>query len=331
MSRVDDDREEARAAARLQEQRRAEQAKATRKATEATAFASKVVQQKAQAQASQEQRSTKSAVALLLEAAEANQALTAEQAEASQAERLGEAQGREAELRGALGQRAQALQTKEGGRRQGQQVERTLIAAGESEAHSGQDRQSDDALTGRGQESRQTTSRLGARYEEAREAQAGGPGAPGAAVSGERKTDADAGGGQQQGGGGKDQQPGGGLSPGFRFNPALMAPVPVAKPKETQGSERLRRVAAELAQKIVERVRVGTNAAGRVEFQVDLRSDVLAGLTVKVSAYRGQIKAVFSGQDRDVLKLIEQHGEALKAALAARGLTLEELKIEARP
>jgi hypothetical protein len=37
---------------------------------------------------------------------------------------------------------------------------------------------------------------------------------------------------------------------------------------------------------------------------------------------------VFSGSDKDVLKLIEEQGEALKAALGARGLTLEDFKTE---
>ena len=144
------------------------------------------------------------------------------------------------------------------------------------------------------------------------------------------KADADQGGGGQQGGGSKDQKDAQ-VAPNFRFNPALMAPVPVAKAREASGSERLRKVANELAQKIVERVRVGTNALGRMEFQVDLRNDVLSGLTVKVSAHNGKIKAVFQGRDSDVLKLIEEHGEALKGALTARGLTLEEFKTEARP
>lgn len=90
----------------------------------------------------------------------------------------------------------------------------------------------------------------------------------------------------------------------MRFNPALMAPAPIAKQREASGSDRLRKVANELAQKIVERVRVGTNSAGKVEFQVDLRGDVLAGLSVKVSAHNGKISAV-SGSDRDVLKMIE--------------------------
>ncbi|MBL9037376.1 MAG: flagellar hook-length control protein FliK, partial [Archangium sp.] len=148
----------------------------------------------------------------------------------------------------------------------------------------------------------------------------------GAREAGEMKTDADSGGKQQ--GGQKDND--GAAAAGFRFNPALMAPVPVAQKKDVAGSERLRRLAAELAQKIVERVRVGTNTLGRVEFQIDLRSDVLAGLSVKVSSHNGKIKATFTGHDKDVLKLLESQGEALKEALQSRGLSLDEFKVERR-
>jgi hypothetical protein len=109
-----------------------------------------------------------------------------------------------------------------------------------------------------------------------------------------------------------------------------MAPVPVAQKNTTTGSDRLRRIATEIAQKIVERVRVGTNAAGNAEFQIDLRSNVLSGLQVKVSAKNGRISAVFSGSDKDVLKMLEEHEESLKGALQSRGLMLERFKVEAK-
>ncbi len=143
------------------------------------------------------------------------------------------------------------------------------------------------------------------------------------------KTDADQGGGQQKKGDGESKD-GRGAEQQFRFNPALMAPPPLAQKRGEFGSDRLRRVAAELAQKIVERVRVGTNQLGNAEFQIDLRSDVLSGLSVKVSSQQGKIRAVFSGSDRQVLKMLEDHKEALQNALEARGLRLEELKIEGR-
>ncbi|GHG97813.1 hypothetical protein GCM10012319_63050 [Comamonas sp. KCTC 72670] len=145
------------------------------------------------------------------------------------------------------------------------------------------------------------------------------------------RADADAGGGKGSGGG-KDKKEGGSesIAPGFRFNPALMAPVPVAKPKDTAGSERLRAMASEIAQKIVERVRVGTNAAGNAEFQIDLRGDVLKGLSIKVSARNGKISATFSGSDREVLKQLEGASEGLRSALSGRGLRLEDVRFEAK-
>ena len=149
---------------------------------------------------------------------------------------------------------------------------------------------------------------------------------------GELKADVNAGGGKGGSGGNKDKDDKGGqmAGAGFRFNPALMAPVPVAKPKDMAGSERLRQMASEIAQKIVERVRVGTNAAGNAEFQIDLRGDVLNGLSIKVSAKNGKISAVFSGSDRDTLKLLEENSEGLRSALGGRGLSLEQLRFEAK-
>lgn len=148
------------------------------------------------------------------------------------------------------------------------------------------------------------------------------------AKSGGLKTESDAkkGGGQDQ----KDDQDGKNLAPSFRLNPALLAPVPVAQPKETSASERLRALANEIAQKIVERVRIGTNAAGAAEFQIELKSTVLSGLSIKISGGKGRIKALFQGRDREVLKMLQEQSEGLEAALKSRGLVLEELKIEAR-
>jgi len=108
----------------------------------------------------------------------------------------------------------------------------------------------------------------------------------------------------------------------------LMEPAPIVRPKSTGDSERLRRIASEIAQKIVERVRVGTNKAGNAEFQIDLRSDVLSGLSLRVSASAGKIDVVFSGSDRNSLKTVEEQSEALRTALDVRGLTLSNIKFE---
>lgn len=173
-----------------------------------------------------------------------------------------------------------------------------------------------DALSERGESSLKSSGG-------AQSASAGGARGKGELKSGDE--------GGQKGGGQKDQQGGStNLGGGFRFNPALMAPVPVARPRENSVSERLRQIANEIAQKIVERVRVGTNASGAAEFQIDLRSNVLSGLSIKVSGGKGKIKLVFSGTDKEVLKALGESAEGLKQALNGRGLKLDELRIEER-
>lgn len=139
-------------------------------------------------------------------------------------------------------------------------------------------------------------------------------------------------GGRGSGGDSKDQ--GGGereaAAASFRFNPALMAPAPVARPRETATSDRLRQIANEIAQKIVERVRVGTNSTGAAEFQIDLRGNVLSGLSIKISAKNGKINASFKGSDKEVMKLLQENAGQLRTTLAGRGLTLGDVSFEDR-
>jgi hypothetical protein len=151
---------------------------------------------------------------------------------------------------------------------------------------------------------------------------------PAARPARQREADEDGGG---EGSGSKPREPpAGSASPGFRINPALMAPVPVTKPKEESSAEGLRALASEIAQKIVERVRVGTDGAGRPEFQIELRSDVLSGLEIRISAHRGKIRASFSAADPAVVKLLRENSDELKRVLGRRNLRLEELRIEER-
>jgi hypothetical protein len=147
---------------------------------------------------------------------------------------------------------------------------------------------------------------------------------------GTRKVEREGGEGQSKGGQGNNNQGGGEPPPTYKLNPALLAPPPLARPKDDGRSERLRQLANEIAQKIVERARVGRNAAGQAEFQMDLRSNVLSGLHIRVSAQAGRISALFSGHDRKVLAMLKENADSLKQALQARGLTLVELKVEAR-
>ena len=322
MSRVEDDRQAQRAAERLVQEKRLQESKTRQRQEGENAFSKLVQQQKAQQAQTQQQQSLGRSVLANLK----------QQAEKGKAEQQGEAQ------RG---------QTRQMGKSQEANVQQARSGEGERLT---QGRQTDSAQTSQAAQGRQNDqgvaqSRAESRLSDAKatddlqnqRGEATDRGNENAAAGtqasrgkGSLKADADSGGKGGGGGEGKDKKDGGELAAGFRFNPALMAPVPVAKPKGTAGSERLRAIANEIAQKIVERVRVGTNAAGQAEFQIDLRGDVLKGLSIKLSAKNGKIQAVFSGSDRDVLKMLEEQREGLKNALAGRGLTLEDLRIEAK-
>jgi hypothetical protein len=324
MSRVEDDRDAARVQARLAEQKRLEETKRKEGKLADNTFAKLVGEQKQQTQARQDGSVARSAIAQLLAKGEASGALAkkgdgARQADDGAAARQG-AQGADARVRQAAGSQSrngEVVRLKEN-QGQAEGMAAKLLEGGEAALRS--EGRASDGVAGK----KRTEER-----KDANDAKASGR--SGAAPQGELKADADKGqsGGGQQGKGGDDKK-GAELAAGFRFNPALMAPVPVAKANSTTPSDRLRQIAAEIAQKIVERVRVGTNAAGKSEFQIDLRSNVLSGLSVKVSSSNGKIKALFSGSDRDVLKLLEDNAEALKKALSGRGLALEEFKVEVR-
>ena len=336
MSRVDDDRDAARAAERLMQQRRADEAKKTSRAAQDNAFSKLVGQQKGESLANaarqgaakgEEAKSAKDAIAQLLEQA-------GETKSADETANLGRGdQARANAQKGARSFDDRVKAYSQGAEQKSQGVKDTDRAGDEQLSL---ERAADDgnsaALAGsRGAESKAYTGKLDQRKSDSDAAKKGqpSPAAGGArAEKGDLKADADKGGGGQ----GKNDGKGGeaAAAAGFRFNPALMAPVPVAQANKSQGSDRLRRIASEIAQKIVEKVRVGTNQAGKMEFQIDFRQDVLSGLSVKVSAKNGKISAVFSGRDKEVLKMLEEQAEGLKSALSSRGLSLEDFKVEAK-
>lgn len=332
MSRVDEDREAARVAARQAEARRNEELQRNKRIAEGNAFSKLVQGQKKEAQLAREGSLARTAIAQLVEASEAEVT-----EEARHLEEAAQGAQQEGGLKSKLSAKGQEQKVQQNARSEGQQAEQVRERGEQELSLSDHSNRAEQAGTAMKAQAWAGEAKIGReRLEDRKEASDSGAGSgrnPGdqASTKGEKglKADSEKGGSKQQGGG-QDGKDGSAANPGFRFNPALMAPVPVAKTKETSGSERLRKVAQELAQKIVERVRIGTNAAGKVEFQIDLRSDVLAGLSVKVSAHQGKIRAVFQGSDKDVLKMIEEQEEALRSALGLRGLTLEDLKIEAR-
>ncbi|MBJ6763109.1 flagellar hook-length control protein FliK [Myxococcaceae bacterium JPH2] len=313
MSRVDDDRDAARLAERLIQERKLAEAK-TKKRQEGESVFSKLVQQGQAEKATQTHQPQGLARAVLARATQS-----------------GLTQGKTFDERVAQKQAGESERANQGGKSQ------TESTAGREGTSSASQQASANASSAEARaESRHVESREDRRSTETRDgdlSKASASAGRASSEKGELKAESDSGGSKGGGGGSKDgkKEGGGEVAAGFRFNPALMAPVPVAKPKPSAaGSERLRAMASEIAQKIVERVRIGTNAAGNAEFQLDLRGDVLNGLSIKVSARNGKISAVFSGSDRQVLKMLEEQGEGLRSALGGRGLTLEQLKFEAK-
>jgi flagellar hook-length control protein FliK len=335
MSRVDDDRDAARVAERLAQAKRAEESRAKDKSGAASTF-SKLVQgqknaqqqmagQKANTQTQESANTARSAIAKMLGESDSKQ-VEGSKSEGSRQDRT-QTQARmgtktfDDKVKQSSSAESDATgRVKESGE-QGNMQTTSARSADQSSSASRTEGRSADAQT--------SNARLEDRKESSDSAssKAGAASGSARAEKGDLKTDADKGGGQQ---GGKDKGGEPAATASFRFNPALMAPVSVQKKNETQGSDKLRKAAAEIAQKIVERVRVGTNALGKMEFQIDLKNDVLGGMSVKVSLKNGKITAVFSGSDKNVLKMLEEQSESLKTALSARGLTLESLKTEAK-
>ncbi|HEX8440147.1 flagellar hook-length control protein FliK, partial [Archangium sp.] len=266
MSRVEDDRQAQKAAERLVQEKRLQESKNKQRTEGENAFSKLVQQQKAPQAQQQQQGIGKSVLARLQQEAKTEQRGDTQRTLHRQTDK-------------AQGERTQQARTGEGERlTQGRQTD----SAQTSQAT--QSRQNDHGVVHTRAESRladakTTDDALGERGEAlSKGSENAAAGSQAGRSKGALKADADGGG--KGGGEGKDKKDGAPeLAAGFRFNPALMAPVPVAKPKPGAGSERLRAIANEIAQKIVERVRVGTNAAGHAEFQIDLRGDVLSGLS----------------------------------------------------
>jgi hypothetical protein len=327
MSRIEDDRDAARLTERLSQAKRAEEQKKSERTTADSAFRKLV--QKGQGEQVQKQQDSvgRSAIAQMLEKEKAAEHAdgTARESGVNQQEQARGAESR-TNLKG-FDEKLKQANTSEG-ERSTQSKDTDKAADGEASAGRSTDRAGGDTRTEGRKGDAKVSREKAEEKKESSDAKASGGSKGGGAVSekGDLKADTDKGGQ----GGKQDNSKGGeaAAAPGFRFNPALMAPMPVQQASNTAANERLRKLANEIAQKIVERVRVGTNAAGKSEFQIDLKDNVLSGLTVKVSSSGGKIKAVFSGRDPKILKMIGEQSEALKKALSGRGLELDEFKIE---
>lgn len=330
MSRIDDDRQAQLANERLMKEMRKQEQRTQDRSTVDNVFSKLLQQAQGEQQANARGRAAQAKLSQADESLSFEKLLQEAGSQSTEESESSQTRTRGRELNRSLSETLRRGDTAEGERGL-QQKGTDEAAAGYSDGVKTADRGEASAKAeGRAGDSRESGEGLSHKGEDLKQ----GGAAAGRSARGGGALKADQDGGKQGGsggnnGGGNSQGNNAGVPAGFRFNPALMAPVPVAQAKPG-GSERLRAIANEIAQKIVERVRVGTNASGAAEFQIDLRSNVLNGLSIKVSSGNGKIRATFSGSNREILRLLRDQSETLKAALGGRGLTLEELKIEER-
>lgn len=86
------------------------------------------------------------------------------------------------------------------------------------------------------------------------------------------------------------------------------------------------RVPTAMLDKMVEHCRVGVNAAGATEFQMELKGDVLGGLKMRLSMEDGGLKAIFVAENADVRKFIDGNLQDLKRALEDKGIQIKDLE-----
>jgi flagellar hook-length control protein FliK len=114
-----------------------------------------------------------------------------------------------------------------------------------------------------------------------------------------------------------------------RQNPALHRPMEVKRPVEVQPTSRVEgMIAKEKIDSIVDQCRIGVNRAGATEMQFDLKSEVLGGLSLKVSTVDGRVYATFLADQPGVKDLVDLNAQALEKALRDRGLAIGEIKTE---
>jgi len=86
-------------------------------------------------------------------------------------------------------------------------------------------------------------------------------------------------------------------------------------------------VSQKVIDEVVEAVRIGTNRAGDREIQLDLKSTVLDGLTIRVSVHNDKVVTVLEAATHDVKSKLESHMGELMHALEQKNLKVEQVEI----
>jgi hypothetical protein len=77
--------------------------------------------------------------------------------------------------------------------------------------------------------------------------------------------------------------------------------------------------------KLIQYVKIGINAKGQKEIQMELNERIFRGLKLRVVAKGGKVGVEFISKDPKGRKVLEQNSDALKKALADKGIEVDEI------
>jgi len=79
---------------------------------------------------------------------------------------------------------------------------------------------------------------------------------------------------------------------------------------------------------VVQAVRVGVNRAGDKELQFDLKSNVMDGMTIRVSIHDNRVVTILEATSRDVRDKLEAHVGELMHTLTQKGLQVASVEVQ---
>ncbi len=75
-------------------------------------------------------------------------------------------------------------------------------------------------------------------------------------------------------------------------------------------------------------MRVGVNRAGDKELQFDLKSNVMDGMTIRVSIHDNRVVTILEATSRDVRDKLEAHVGELMHTLTQKGLQVASVEVQ---
>jgi hypothetical protein len=80
-------------------------------------------------------------------------------------------------------------------------------------------------------------------------------------------------------------------------------------------------------QELVREISLGVNASGQEQVQIDLNSNVLKGLQIRIEKHEGGVAIQFQSSSEEVASLLSKSADTLSRALVDRGLTVLDIRV----